>query len=436
MIRALLTLCAVTLVTAAAGQSPGARDRLQLVRCAVESDAPCLRTRLELAQGERAAAGRLDSAREGGAWTIRLDGARLLGLGARVPDPSMIPARLLILLDGGSGMAGKGIAFTRIALKAWLKSLDSTAVKVAVASLDARDLARRIADAVFDSPARAMQVVDAAPGPEPKAQSPLYSAMTLAAQRVRDAVTASPEAQGGVLLVTAGANEVGRGRGAAAAGLLAGPDGLSQAARAVAQSGQRIWIISLAPDRASDELRTLAGPEGSAVAVPLDPNALVVALVGISREFRASRDLTVGVVGPGPAGLARTALAGIATLRVDDQTAIARPISWRPPLMALPTFRGVADSTALPSAVRDALLTGSNAGGNRPVIALLIALLLASVWVLVPRLGWAEPASVAVAREPSATTTIGAAPPPGEAIAPRKPEDITHQTARRTAMHR
>ena len=101
----------------------------------------------------------------------------------------------------------------------------------------------------------------------------------------------------------------------------------------------------------------------------------------------------------------------------------------------MPTFQGIADSGALSPALREVLIAGGS-GTERPLIALVIAILALSVWLLVPRLAWIDRDERGPApREPAITRSDTLV---GELVetAPRKPEDITHQTARRTAMHR
>ena len=101
----------------------------------------------------------------------------------------------------------------------------------------------------------------------------------------------------------------------------------------------------------------------------------------------------------------------------------------------MPAFRGVADSSLLAPAVREALIIGTVSGSDRPVIALLLATLLGFIWFAVQRLGWDENEMVQK-REHGATTRTAVAGAPDDEASPRSPEDVTRQTARRTALRR
>jgi hypothetical protein len=72
--------------------------------------------------------------------------------------------------------------------------------------------------------------------------------------------------------------------------------------------------------------------------------------------------------------------------------------------------------------------------GDRPMIALLLFTIVACGWLLLARLGWSEPVIPPRERAPGSPPTFVAPPPP--AADPRRPEDITNQTARHTAMQR
>ena len=108
---------------------------------------------------------------------------------------------------------------------------------------------------------------------------------------------------------------------------------------------------------------------------------------------------------------------------------------WRPPLIALPAFRGIADTAALSPAMREASLSGNVGSSNRPVIAVLLTVVLAFAWMLVARLGWRDPEVTPARIHETATRAAGTAAALPEA-APRKPDEVTHVTARRTALRR
>ena len=428
--RILLPVISAAVVHVVAGQSPA---RLELVRCDAASDVPCMRARVTPSAAGRIAAAQVDSTQIG-AWSGTLAGNPLIGPGFAA-HVSVLPTRLLVLIDRGPAMAGDGIAFTRIALKSWLATLDSNSIRVAVAGFNGGDLAARIAEAPFRAPNAALASLDALPSPTPGGHSPLYSAALLGAQRVAAARDSAPGSVGGVLIVSMGRNDVGRGK--AAAGLLAGSTGLTAAANGVSATGQRVWIMALDGNAPTDELGTLAGAGGSAAAISLDPNAIANRLAAISREFIATREWTFGVGAIGSGTLGRTAAFGSVRLRVGDRRIAVATLTWRPPLLAMPVFRAVAEPAALSPALREALLLGVGAGSNRPIVALLVAVLVAGAWLLAVRMGWRDFAVVAVTGSAGSTTTrTTTTSVTTEEGPPRRPEDITHQTARRTALRR
>jgi hypothetical protein len=107
---------------------------------------------------------------------------------------------------------------------------------------------------------------------------------------------------------------------------------------------------------------------------------------------------------------------------------------WKPPLIAEPGFAGVADSLALPAGVRRALGAGSSDLVVRLTVAATLLIFVLAIVLSLPRLTWGDPAPVARARRtaaPTATADMG-----GVERLPRSPDDITLQTARRTALDR
>ena len=107
---------------------------------------------------------------------------------------------------------------------------------------------------------------------------------------------------------------------------------------------------------------------------------------------------------------------------------------WKPPLVAQLGFTGVADSLAFPAGVRQALGTGSSYLTGRLMFAATLLLLVLATLVSLPKLTWGDPAPVAMARRTSApTATVDMAVLERR---PRSPDDITLQTARRTALDR
>ena len=405
---------------------------VRLVRCAAGREAPCLTARVALARGAAEALSGLDSAAESRAWTGVLGGARLIGPGVTVPRRIEPPLRLLVLLDRSGSMIGEGIAFTRITLRSFIEGLDSATTRVAVAGFESRDVARGIDAARFLAPRDAARVLDQLPAPDPQANTALYSALVDGVQHLAAARAAAPGSQGAILLVTDGRNDVGHPRDDA--GLLAGADGLRQAAETAAGSGDGIWIMGVGGSLSSAEIATLAGERGSATTVSLDPNAMGARLAAIARELRGSRELTFGVGGGAAAALARAPWVGTAAAWNGGKPIVTQTLSWRPPLFALPAYEGVADAASLPAELRDVGASGL-AGGMRWLMLLFFALLGAVLWLVVPRYVWARQTTAAIVADeapaprakPAAATDAGGLRRDVMEAPPRKPSDVTRE---------
>jgi len=379
---------------------PAAPVPLRLVRCAAGSERACLVARLELDERAAGIVAGLDSAAESAAWSGDLGGRRLVGPGVAAGRAITPPLRLLVLLDRSGTMAGQGIAFTRITLKRFIEQLDSASVAVAVAGFESRRVAQGIAAATFVPPAEAAAALERIPPPDLRGNTALYSAMVEAHRKVTDALRTAPGTRGAILLVTDGTeNDVGRPGDDP--GLLAGPAGLAEAEAAAAASGHDVWIMRVGEGAETQELARLAGPRGRVSVVRLDPNALAARLATTARELRPLRHLAFGVPGGAAAGLARAPWSGNAAVWRNGTMLLARPLSWRPPLFALPAFQGVADPATLPAEIRDAPAGGS-AGGVRAIIALFLAIVSGVLLVIVPRLAWRRRDAGAVTPAPPA----------------------------------
>lgn len=431
-----------------AAQAPGGAVPLRLVRCAPGGDLACLEARVALDAPALAQLGAMDSAAEAHGWAGDLAGRMLVGPAVALPRTVVPPLRLLVLLDRSGSMIGNGIAFTRSALREFLMQLDSSGVRVAVAGFESHRVRDGITGAQFVTPREAADVLARLPKPDPQANTALYSALAFGSQVVAQATAATPGTQGAILLVTDGRNDVDH-RGDDP-GLLSGPLGLQTAHDAMMHAGQRVWIMGVGQEVARDTLAMLVGGQGSVTVASLDPNVMAARLDGISRELRAGRDLLFGMPAGSEATLARTAWSGDAVLRADNHAVITRELAWLPPRFAMPAFRGVADAAQLTPAMRAALTAGRSLD-PRPLFALVLVLLGAACWILIPRVFWLDPAEAVEAGTavpaPKAKAivpeaVVSAAPDDGtlrrdvEEVTPRKSTDVTRQTARRAAATR
>lgn len=439
------TLAVVLVLAAFVRPELGAQRpaKLRLVRCAPRASLPCLTTRLSLPADAALAAAELDSAAEVHAWTGTLGAARLIGPGVEV-GRSATPLRLMVLLDRSGSMAGEGIAFTRLTLRSFLEGLDSTSVRVAVAGFESRGVVAGIDSARFLPPPDAARVLDRLPAPDRAANTALYSALVAGVRRVAAAREATPGAEGAILLVTDGRNDVGHPGDDP--GLLGGSAALADAARTTEAGGSRVWILGVGGNLSRDEIATLAGRHGEALTVSLDPNAMAARLAAIGRQLRPGRTLTFGAQGGGTSALARAPWLGTAALWAGGRPVVTQPLAWQPPLFALPAFEGVAPVATVPAALRD-LAAGAPQAGMRWPMAALFVLGGLVLWVAAPRFAWARPPREA-RPAPAARAEPAAAPPADsgalrrdvQEAAPRKPGDITQEfpvfSAASTPSHR
>ncbi len=413
---AAILLC--TLAAVSAAQSPAG---LRLVRCMAGSDVPCVAARVPMDAGARRVLGRIDSSAERRSWSATLGGSALTGAG--FDNGPMVRARLLVLIDGGSAMAGDRFAFSRIALRSWLATLDTSNVRVAVAAFTDTDVTPDIASARFETPARAAIALEQFDAPTPVTRSPLASAVALGAKRVAASFEAEPGTVGGLIVISSGRNDPPRGRDSVQVGAV-GAD-------------VRIWLLVLGTQGAAADLDSLLPANAELRRVPINPNAVTSRLGAISRELTSERVFTFGTGMVGGAALGRSLLRGRVALHAGASTELATTLAWRPPLVALPVFTGVASPASLSPALRESMLLGAPAGNDHALVALLMALVVGCSWALATRYTRVEPVTAAPAAKEHATTSRTAAASMSESEGlPRRPEEVTHQTARRTALRR
>ena len=437
-------LCIAMLVVAgtAGAQGPSVVPS-RLVRCAGNSDVPCLLTRLDLSTREARLAAHADSA-PSRSWTGKLAGLSMIGPTVRPIRATASPFRLMILLDLSGSMRGEGVAFVRSAVRTFLAELPPTGVTVAVAPFESRQVAERIAAARYVSPVEAMAVLDALPAPDAAGNTALFDAVRFGLASVVGAVgAAAGTTRGGLLVVTDGKNDVSGRRDDP--GLLAGVSGRTVARDAVDKSGQSLWIIGAGKVDAA-ELRALAGPQSPPYIIELSPILLHQSLTSIASEISTARELVFGLTSGSRFRLARARTVG--GIRFQESTAsgasFSRSLAWRPPLLALPAFEGVADSASLPAEVRAITGFGEGESSRRWLLVIFFALNGVLVGGALPRFAWAAPHSpTAVAPLVSAGGVAArtAATPPNEVgavaeptnglrsdvheVAPRTPDEIT-----------
>ncbi len=399
-----------------------------LLRCGERSARPCLMTTVSLRPEQaRQLAGRSPDSLSV-AWRARfLRDTSLAGRAQRTWSSAMRGNRVLILVDVSGSMKNLGIGTAKLVVGNFLRTLDSLpagSVRVAVAPFGSVSVADRIATARFTTPDSARHAIDRLPNPD-RENTGLYSAVEAGVERLSRELAEAGEGLGALVVLTDGDNDVGRPGDDP--GLLAGTAGLTRAAQAVDQSAAFTTIVGIGNLNAQ-ALRTLAGPRGRAYLKSLDAYELARPLAEVRDLFAISWEVLF------PLSVAREGLGRGPASLVPSLGAVAGTALWRPPVIALPAFVGVASSALLPSGV-GAAPVGFVLDRRWP-LALMAGVLLFLLWFVAPRLLW--PSSPAVAPLQGAPTPPKVVSPPAgglradvKEVAPRRPSDTTAAKARR-----
>ncbi len=403
----------LALIVALAALAPiGAAAQTELVRCAAGRSVPCFQTRVAVKPG---AVLRGESAR----WTGAAGAIGFREVDVRVVAGVERPLVLLVLFDVSGSMAGAGMQQTRSALRAFLRELGGS--EVAVVPFGSREVTAGIRAARFGTPAAAERQMDALP--PPAGNTGLYSAVATGAEVLAERLQSAPAGAKGVLLVlTDGRNDVGHPGDEP--GLLTGPEGRGRAVDAVRGARVPVWMIGIGNGVDAGELAALAGPLGTPHTVEFDPVRLGRTLGGLRGALTTSRQVTAVLPPWGRSRLAR----GEARLRVEHAGGGSYAARWRPPLMALPAFAGVAS----PSRPLAALAVEDEPPGRTLLVFAFFASLLAILWWVVPALIWPVRG---IARDLPAGAPDGDGVRPGVREAPpRRPSDVTASLARRIVV--
>lgn len=401
-----------------AGLSSPASAQPELVRCAAGRSVPCFRTRVDLTSSAAQLLATGDSARwsgAAGAVPFREVDVRTLADAAR-------PLILLVLVDVSGSMAGEGMQQTRSALRAFLRGLGGS--EVAVAPFGSREVTAAIRGARFGTPAEAEAGMDRLPAPA--GNTGLYSAVAAGAEVLAARLRSAPAGARGVLLVlTDGRNDVGHPGDEP--GLLAGPEGRGRAVDAVRLGGVPVWMVGIGNGVDAGELAALAGPMGTVYTVAFDPVRLGRTLSALRGSLASAWQVTAVLPADARAHLARGEVAVRVQHAVRGTAGPPHSARWRPPLMALPAFAGVA-SPSRPLATLASMRDESPAGGTLPVFAIL-ATLLAVLWWIVPPLIWPVRRAAPVLPRSADGIRAGVREAP-----PRRPSDVTAALARRIVV--
>lgn len=409
------------------GALAGQDGEVALLRCGERSARPCLMTTVSLRPEQaRQLAGRSPDSL-GLTWRARfLRDTSLAGRARRTWSSGTGENRVLVLVDVSGSMRNLGIGTAKLVVGNFLRTLDSLpagSVRVAIAPFGSVNVAARIAAAQFTTPDSARYAIDGLPNPD-RENTGLYSAVVAGVERLSRELAETGEGLGALVVLTDGDNDVGRSGDDA--GLLAGASGLARAAQAVDGSAAFTTIVGIGNLNAQ-ALTTLAGPRGRAYLTSLDAYELARPLAEVRDLFATSWELLF------PLSVAREGLGrGPATL-VPSVGFVAGAALWRPPVIALPAFVGVASSALVPEGV-GAAPVGFVLDRRWP-LALMAGVLLFLLWFVAPRLLWPVLSATPVQGAPPVKKA--ASPPPGglrtdvKEVAPRRPSDVTAAKARR-----
>jgi Mg-chelatase subunit ChlD len=402
----LLVMMCAFLAGPAGAQAGGAPD---LVRCAGDRTAPCLRMRFGIS--EAAASG------DAKHWSGAVGTIAFREVDARTVTKRHLV--LLVLCDVSGSMAGKGIEQARSALRAFLRTLDGSVTQVAVAPFGSHGVVSGIRAVRFGTPSEAEAQVDRLP--VPAGNTGLYSAVQAGAELLAARLRAAPAgAQGALLVLTDGRNDVGPSD---ERGLLVGTEGRERALDALRRSRVPVWMVGIGSGVDAAELARLAGPHGTAHVVDFEPVRLGRTLAEFRGTLATTREVTAVLPASSRARLAR----GEAMVRVEHgASAWSRDLRWRPPLIALPAFTGVASPSRQLVTVQD-----------EPVATARLALaffgtLLALLWFVVPALLWPVRRTPRVAVR--GRRSRGGVRPNVQEAPPRRPNEITASVVRRVVV--
>lgn len=382
-----------------------------------------------IVSGTPAGAARSDSTR----LRALLDTSRLLGPGeARSERRERI--QLLVLFDvSGSMLKDDAVAVTRVPLRTFLRGLPAS-VAAAVAPFESRGVQQVIAATRFVPAPQIDAQLDRLPTPRRSGNTALYSAISLGLARLDDVVRDSGGI-GTLVVITDGSNDVGHIADGDDPGLLDSRPGNRTLVRdRIAASAHRVWLLGAGSGVRRDELQSLAGERATATVVPMDPAALADNFRRIGAELWPERRYVYGVPQRVRDGLGR----GVRTIAVDGWG--ASPITWRPPIVALPPFAesvwdaDTQDSLALSSETRLLMLGISPDGTSKllvagPLCVMLVLLLVGLPRVLEPSVRGAAPPAGGGKPAPAAAATANGMLRSAVEVPPRKPTDITRDGA-------
>ena len=353
--------------------------------------------------------------------TARLDSSTLIGPGEKRSeiDPT-IALKLLIAYDvSGSMSENGGFEATRFALGRFLQKLPPS-LSVALVPFESRRVREGFSGAQFKSASDVTAQLRRLPRPDKGGNTALYQAI-YDGLRTLDRQSGASD-QSILLVITDGRNDVDHP--ADEKGLLSGDAGLEQVRAAVAGSKHRVWLLGAGRGVDSVVLSQIAGSTGRSRVVAIEFDLLSLALDAIKDEMTPRRMLVYGVPATAQATLARRSR-GFVLPALNDV-----PRAWRPPLVAMPPFEGIADSALVPPGMREQLSDSGTDMRQRILIGIPLLLVVLVAYLAIPRIVGPPPEDAPASAVPVSARGHTSALRPATEAPPRRPTDITKDGAR------
>lgn len=323
-------------------------------------------------------------------------------------ETTPLPQVTMLLIDVSGSMLGNDMAgetrfdAARQAAAAFLEGFRDGQDRVAIAGFSGRNVQAGIDGARFvSSRSEAQAELDALAAPERRNNTALYSAVSIAANRlVKEARDSHAEVR--LLVLTDGANDV-QPQAGDDANLLVGNEGLEQAAKEVEKDGVSVLPIGLGSENTLDVAAlTRLGTRPPLITFDRD----VLRKAFLVAQVNEMSDVTVAIKAPAQLGT-RNLLAGRllrfrAKFTLADGTILVedRPALWGAPPLATPSFHEEASEAEQRAYIGSSRISETSPWSMlRPVLVFLgFAALLAFLWWVLPRWIWPERYQARLAR--------------------------------------
>ncbi len=378
-------------------------DSIRMVDCDPASSAPCFRLKFNIVdmQGAPLPAQIPPPEKLAGSLSVTVgDQAITPFYAAAANEKQAVRGRVALVLLDISGSMNRTLATgqtrfegAKMAAASFLDGFQDGIDRVAVVPFESHQVESTIRGATFATTKQAaLQQVQALPAPQSHNNTGLFSAVTIGldvlSQQLKQqaAGTVSPEAL--VMLMTDGTNEVLKGDDP---GLLAGPQGLEQAAAKVKTSGLQIIAVGFGNRNEIDEtaLRQLSTRYYMTADAATLSRIFTVARTLLSSRIQA----TFASPWPDRASLAgRTLRVSVKLKLPSGQELSSEQKTWATPQIGLPVFEGHCEADEMKALYTHAAPT-SNAWMSvlRPVLVFIgLGALLLVMWFWIPRLVWAD----------------------------------------------